>query len=509
MHSLHLKVVLRRMDNFLSITRFPSHEVCSRQCRHPAKVSSNPPRPSPRIHGFRYRSSLLTSSNTPAVPDSGIFAPRRKTQQFRQIRTTLACIAAINAILSVVALGLGYWTLHSESLEREMLPLRIALGCVSLVQTALVILSWSIWLQLQEVTRVRLGLAQLPVPRLAKSLPHLLVCGLECAFHLLSIFPWPQTSSLYKDSASSLLLLALFIRNYHLVQWVYWSCDYSSLRYCFFAHLQRCASLEQLAGKVCLRQHGFLVLAVLVVIPILAASLLISREEEGKLWVEVEAAVYTLARIRGNSALLLYGFVLQCICMVVLLLYMQLTRREDCLCFDILQKASRSRCLSKAAALIQCWWRMKLRCPWRKSSPSLLSHINAFHTSRTPSSCSSSLYQHFEGKIHAKVLTQITQIRTITTRIQHQLRHLINEQRRICLNCFHIANAAESAGSERISPISLRRNSQRLDTIAEENSENATSSAVSPVRELRSGESEDHAERLGFPSFSLHRVESL
>jgi hypothetical protein len=99
-------------------------------------------------------------------------------------------------------------------------------------------------------------------------------------------------------------------------------------------------------------------------------------------------------------------------------------------------------------------------------------------------------------------------MRTTTARVQHQLHHLINVQRRICVSCFHIAKITESPGSERVSHTFVRRNGQRLATIVEENSENTTPSAFSPLREPCSGESENPGERPDVP-FSLNRVKSL
>jgi len=221
------------------------------------------------------------------------------------------------------------------------------------------------------------------------------------------------------------------------------------------------------------------VLAGLIGFPVLAESFAL-KSAEGSVWTEMETAVYAITRVNGDTVLLLYGCLIQCFSIVVCRHYTQLDRSEEALCSEI-QRTNRGSGLAQAAALIQCWWRMKQRCPWRKSSPALLSHIHAFRTS----SHKPSLYeqtQALQRTIDTKINAKMVQMHKDTRKILHKLQRLIHTQSLICVACFQVAKVTEAPGT---API-LRPYYHELSTIVEESSETESPVFTLSLRKLAS-----------------------
>jgi len=376
---------------------------------------------------------------------------------------------------------------HREAQDFEKwVALRTVLGVLSLVQTVLVIGSWSWWLRLREVTRVVIGSKTLPIPQLFNSPIHLFFCSFECLFHLLTLFPWLEGNTDYPDLEICLFLQFLFLRIYHAVQWVYWVSDYSACRSRFYADITKTDSLSKLSLKSCLRQHG-LSFCCAVISALATAGMLLTSDSDLDLENSLEAVIYALTRVRGNNlaelSLALCGCFLQGLVISVSYHYAKLTKCEDEVCATILYRANRTYRFNEAAKLIQRWWLMRKRHPGRLSSPTFVSPLQDLHNTKAHSSpcCFGLQRQAFilERGIELKVRTLKEEVKGERTIILERLLGMLQFQYRVFVLCSALRKLSTKPATKRRPDKHWQR--EQLPIIREESSEYASQRSVSPL----------------------------
>ena len=327
-----------------------------------------------------------------------------------------------------------------------------------------------------EATRVVLGLSSIQTPQLFQSPRYICLCFFECLFHILPLFPWLIASD--QNLASDVCLQMIFLRNYHAIQWVYWASDYSGCRSAFYANLFKTESLILLAGKGSLKQHGFRSFCLLFAFAIIEGVLLPhgSLSEEG-----LEESIYSITHIRSYTIaavpLVLYGWVLQGLLIFILHQQAKLTSDEDECCYTILHGAKHSDRCSKAARLIQRWWRMRERNPGRQAAPTFISPLQELQLARDRPQPSYFTLQKqifvLERGIKAKMQATKEGIREAEMAVLKQLQTLIRMNYRIFVVCSSLRTFSINPKTQ--SRLRSKMHRRRLSIITEEGSEYAYS----------------------------------
>lgn len=429
----------------------------------------------PLSQRFRSRSSVFTSFNSSQLPDPRLTSA---STRLRSTRRKQACVAGVNATLSGVAFALGSCAVeYREDLEwNGTVALEATRSFVSLAQAACVVITWSLWLKLQETARVRFALDIQPISPLGKSFPHILACSLECLFHLIPIYSCLSTSS----PDSELQQLPLLLLGYHLVQWAYWESPYSSGRNRYFAQVQGAECLLKLAAKMCLLRHGFLSLILLFFTAALAGGVVVFDLTRDEPFLSIESSIYALTHVKGNGAVMallaLCGWLLQSLCIFVLLRNVLLTNSEKSLCSEIVQRYYQELLNKKAAgqgkSLVQ-----NLPFP----EPNSLPHSSG------PGCAELQEALEAERRITIKVREAKEDLRRMKRRTLQQIEDLLISNCQICKLCCYIAeltNPEKAFQPVFHRPILLKYHSS-LPIIAEVNSELPSPNVIVPNRQLK------------------------
>ena len=161
-----------------------------------------------------------------------------------ELRFLLQWVSGANASLSLSLSSLAYWDVQGTSHSSADDYTRGAICLVSCMQAALVGIYSALWLLYMERKRTILRLSGIPVPTLCKSYRALAACGLECGFHLIVLLPRVSFQlRIYQKDTNSLISLndflyvLVFMRNYHLLQFLFWCSPFSTTRTNFITHL--------------------------------------------------------------------------------------------------------------------------------------------------------------------------------------------------------------------------------------------------------------------------------
>jgi len=302
-------------------------------------------------------SRFLASSHPPSVSlPYSVLRIRRSRRSFKLIlcRMRLQWLSCLNTGLSLTLLFVTHWG------EAETLAVLVVVGALSLIQTWLVMMYWSRQHQFEKmISRAIEGKSDFkPIKG------HILICVIECAFHL--IIPFSSGLRLGGLQLSSLANILIWCRNYHIFRMLFWTSEFSSLR----AHMLAASNNVKVDGSLIFKHIAWNKSGLVASLIICEAGLLLAvcLDEEG-----TYSGLTTLLLL-GNTplynpvwyeqlVLLLIvglGFSLAGMIFVFMKRMTTFTTKEEQLSAVLARSTRAHRVRDKAAALLQAWWRLRL-----------------------------------------------------------------------------------------------------------------------------------------------------
>jgi len=308
---------------------------------------------SPAVTASRF---FITSHPSGVIYPSSEFRVQRSRRSFKFVlcRIKLQWLSCLNAGLSLTLLFLIWWG------EAESLGMLTVVGALSLVQAWLVIMYWSRRHQFEKmISRAIEGKSDFkPIKG------HILICVVECAFHL--IIPFSSGLRLGGLRLSSLANILIWCRNYHIFRMLFWTSELSSLR----AYVLASANYVKVDWSFIVKYIAWKKSGLVAALIICEAGLLLAvcLDEEG-----IYSGLTTLVLV-GNTqlsnpvwyeqlVLLLIiglGFYLTGLAVVFMKRVTTLTTKEEQLSTVLARSTQVDLVRDKAAALLQAWWRLRL-----------------------------------------------------------------------------------------------------------------------------------------------------
>lgn len=306
------------------------------------------------------------------------------------VRTRLIYISAINAVLSLVVIVMGYYAISEEHDGGEMMigdGLKVVVGVLSVIQLVPIVIYWGYNQYYMERLRFGLHLSPISLPPLHKSPSALTGCLLECLFHLIILPPFysvswevhnPDSSTVM--SLSDLLYILVLLRNYHSLRFLFWMSDYSTKQAYHFASVANIdidfkytlkAYLQRYSLKIVLAAYG-----AIVVVSGLSVFVFERESSEGdfddvrnSLWfIAYTQVTIGYGDISPTSYLGMLATVVSCfvgnfilaILVAVSSSRMSLNLTECTMYSELVYSKEKRKYAKPAAVLIQAWWRFML-----------------------------------------------------------------------------------------------------------------------------------------------------
>lgn len=311
-----------------------------------------------------------------------------------ELRKRLQRVAGANAVLSWVLSVLGYLDVKDRNEAQEVNTwvrdlIRGLICGISMVQIILIVLYSASLLQYLESVRVTLRLSPIPVPALRYSSEAILNCFAECAFHMLVVPPRLHIQGeIYQKGTYSLLSLndflyvLLLMRNYHSLQFLFWSSGFSTARVHFFTHVADMTFSNLFVLRCYLAAYSLkLVLGAYTVILVISGLCIFTFEKgseepsfayvENGLWIAaitqstVGFGDFFPTTYFGEAMTIASCFVGNFVLSIIISLSnttMNLNLTECTLYSEIVYAKKKRHYARESALIIQRWWRlMKMR----------------------------------------------------------------------------------------------------------------------------------------------------
>jgi len=327
-----------------------------------------------------------------------------------RLRRSLQRLISLLAGLSWTATLLGRFTVTLRDSEEEGKwsladELRVAIGCIAVLQSGLLICYWRAYAAYREAMRRALHPALKPELSLRNSPLLLLICLSECLLHLISCIPALQGSDhsyLFGTKVSctieEICYFVLIVRNYHSISLLYWFSAFSTLRTSLFSELAGTTSTNIFVLRSCLaRYKATLICAICAFLALTLGLVEDLLEWEGGdgtgsgLWLAASAYVslgygeQPPVTSLGRAVIVvsvLFGCVsfgvFQAICRNASVFRM----RESQFSSEMRYRMARQLYLMQTVVLIQRWWRLtalrKRKSPKSASFYSYFAQLQAY-----------------------------------------------------------------------------------------------------------------------------------
>lgn len=381
--------------------------------RRKAKVYHRSTRPQSTIDCRSPKGRLLRSLSKQAVLRLSSYQSSIATGQARflrksasnrvvkaeKVRKRLQVLLGFNAFLCISATLLGYFIVNEENrgLTTWKVTLCAGLTLISLLQLPGIVFYWSQSLRYTEICRNAYHLSPTSTKSVLSSRIHILLCVLECSFHLLTLIPagnicFPLPASPVSICLNDLLYWLIALRCYVLVRLFYWTSSLSQGRTELYAKLTSSKYGLSFIIRACISdyKYGIVLVAygVMAALPALLKYLVERHSLDGhSLWDQIWLFAYSEATIGYGdfpasvwlSRLLLLLSSFAGLCAMGFLSSVSshdlcLTRAQSNLCAELLVRKVRIQQLLPVTFLLQSWWRlMRMRKMRLINGPVILS----------------------------------------------------------------------------------------------------------------------------------------
>jgi len=317
------------------------------------------PRPAVELSQIVTASRLLL----PSYP-SGVVSPssearvqgKHRNFKLALCRAQLQWLSCLNGGLSLALLLVTFWVEAAQSLA-----VLTVVAVLSLIQIWLVITYWSRKLQFEKMIKQAVEGRKSDFKPIKRCI---LICVIECAFHLMS--PFSSGLRLGGLQLSSLANILIWCRNYHIFRMLFWTSELSSLR----AHMLAASNNVKVDGSLIFKHIAWKRSGLVAALIICEAGLLLAvcLDEEGTysglttLLLLGDTPLYNPVWYEQLVLLLIVGlgFSLAGMIFVFMKRMTTFTTKEEQLSTVLAMSTRAHQVRDKAAALLQAWWRLRL-----------------------------------------------------------------------------------------------------------------------------------------------------
>ena len=307
--------------------------------------------------------------------------PSRKVQPSPLLRNRLRQISAINVVFTFLISALGYEIIAGQ---RGKNVLKYVLSGLSALQIGLIVLYTSKQLNWMESVRQELRLSPVAVPSLCESKRAVMLCVLECCFHLVVLPPGVESQwqvhmlgTYCFLSLDDFLYPFILLRNYHFLQYLFWRSALSTRRTSWITTFVNIRLALAFVLRYCMTVYSLVFISSIYLVVIVISGIFVyifERHSPGTgfdslvsaLWVVAQTQVtvgygdFTPRTYFGSSAVIISCFAgIFMLALIVSLLsrHMSLSLAESSLYSSIAYAEKKRHRISATVIFLQSWWR--------------------------------------------------------------------------------------------------------------------------------------------------------
>ena len=302
------------------------------------------------------------------------------------MRRNLAIVSGITAGCNAGVCVAGYYSLyHRDDYHNKSAGFTILIGTLTLMELALIVLYWTLVILITDKRNAALSVQFVSSPSLLRSPKTLIVCVLECLFHLfvpIPSFSLSQDSGFFGSEATLDLCCYMYIcamlRNYHLIRVLYWLSRFSSIRTLMYVRITTVSSFGTFILRSFLSAYKLpLVLGVYITAVVFGGVIHTTLEaktevhQDVSIWSGTWVVAYTQSNIGyGEESPVLFstqfaivlnvivGFTLTGLLLNLLQHTVSLNLHEFQFCSNHISQRYKRKHLTIAVKTIQSWWRL-------------------------------------------------------------------------------------------------------------------------------------------------------